>query len=93
MQLLSGDERGETSAVRRLDRALPHSYIVVSHSKSRLASHADFLRLPPPQRPLCIVGREKESARGTMGGEGRRSLFPLPIVPRTLSMFRLHVLY
>ena len=27
-----------------------------------------------------------------MGRQGRRSLFPLPIVPRTLSMFRVHVL-
>ena len=27
-----------------------------------------------------------------MGRQGRRSLFPLPIVPRTLSMFGVHVL-
>ena len=60
MQLLSDDEREKKSAVRRLDRALPHSYIVVSHSKSRLASHADVLRLSFPQRPLCIVGRAEE---------------------------------
>lgn len=42
----------------------------------------------PPQRPLYIVGRaqkwEKESGRGTIGRRKRGSLFPLPIVPRSL---------
>ena len=52
--------------------------------------------LSPPQRPLCIVGKllccgeagekEKGSARGTMG-RGKRRRFPLPIVPRALSIF------
>ena len=51
--------------------------------------------LSPPQRPLCVVGRlgraKKERARGTMG-RGKREerlprLFPLPIVPRALSIF------
>ena len=53
------------------------------------------LQLSPPRRPLCIIGRagerEKESARGMMGRGKRKSsrLFPLPIVPRAISIFRL----
>ena len=62
-----------------------------------IASHADVLRgssLSPPQRPLCVVGRlgrKKERARvarweGERENRGYR-LFPLPIVPRALSVF------
>ena len=51
---------------------------------------AKFLvsRLSPPQRPLCVVGRlgerKRERARHDGKEEGR---FPLPIVPRALSIF------
>ena len=75
------------------------------------------LRLSPPQRPLCIVGRagerEKEIARGTMGRGNKPSsslpqksgailnalysrgsrLFPLPIVPRALSIFSIIAIF
>ena len=51
---------------------------------------AKFLvsRLSPPQRPLCVFGRlgerKRERARHDGKEEGR---FPLPIVPRALSIF------
>ena len=42
----------------------------------------DFRLSPEPQKHLCIVGTaEKESARGT--------IFPLPVILHTLSIFRL----
>ena len=50
--------------------------------------------LSPPQRPLCIVGRLEKRKKKARGGqwEGEReevSFFPLPIVSRALSIFRL----
>ena len=50
--------------------------------------------LSPPQRPLCIVGWPEKGKKKARGGqwEGERKearFFPLPIVPRALSIFRL----
>ena len=55
--------------------------------------------LSPPQRPLCIVERLEKREKKAHGGqwEGEREearFFPLPIVPRALSMiFRLLLFY
>ena len=55
--------------------------------------------LSPPQRPLCIVGRLEKGEKKARGGQwkGEREearFFPLPIVPRALSMiFRLLLFY
>ena len=50
--------------------------------------------LSSPRRPLCIVGRLEKRKKKARGGqwEGEREearIFPLPIVPRALSIFRL----
>ena len=50
--------------------------------------------LSPPQRPLCIVGRLEKGKKKARGGqwEGKREetrFFPLPIIPRALSIVRL----
>ena len=68
-----------------------------------IASYADVFRRSspsPPQRPLSVVerlGRKKKRVRGARWeGERERmgsSLFPLPIVPRALSFFRLLLFY
>ena len=57
--------------------------------------------LSPPQRPLCVVGRlgrKEKRERGTRW-EGEREkgglfrLFPLPIVPRALSIFSIIAIF
>ena len=51
--------------------------------------------LSSPEASLCREEggeKEKERARGTMGkGKEKRGLFPLPIVPRALAIFRLGI--
>ena len=66
------------------------------HSKYRTLLHPQKTAhsLSPPQRPLCIVGRPEKGKKKARGGqrEGERKeakFFPLPIVPRALSIFRL----
>ena len=71
------------------------------HSKYRTLLHPQKTAhsLSPPQRPLCIVGRLEKGKKKARGGqwEGEREearFFPLPIVPRALSMiFRLLLFY
>ena len=68
----------------------PYLPSLPQHSNTHTDPFAKFLvsRLSPPQRPLCVVGRlgerKRERARHNGKGEGR---FPLPIVPRELSIF------
>ena len=56
--------------------------------------------LSPPKRSLCVMGRlgrKKKRARGERwkGGREKRGfrLFPLPIVPRALSMFSIIAIF
>ena len=48
-----------------------------------------YLEPSPPQRPLCVVGRLERQKKTARGGRWKKSLCPLPIVPRALSIFRL----
>ena len=66
------------------------------HSKYRTLLHPQkqLILSRLPQRPFCIVGRLEKGKKKARGGqwEGEREkarFFPLPIVPRALSIFRL----